>query len=151
MDDMLVKSREETSHVSDLAACFDIMTRFNLRLNPKKCAFVVRGGKYLGYMVTRRGIEPNPEKVRAILDMQPPTTITEVQRLTGRMAALSRFLSKSADRALPLFEVIKRREGFEWTSKCQAAFEELKKYLLSPPLLSKLEACKTLYLYLSVT
>lgn len=81
--------------------------------------------------------------------MQPPTTIMEVQRLTGRLATLSRFLSKSADRVLPFFEVIKQREGFVWTPEYQAAFEDFKNYLLSPPLLSIPEAGEVLYLYLS--
>lgn len=79
--------------------------------------------------------------------MQPPTTIKEVQRLTSGLAALCRYLSKSTGRSLPFFEVIKRREGFLWTAECQEAFGDLKKYLLSLPLLSKLEAGETLFLY----
>lgn len=115
VDDMLVKSREEATSADYLAAFFQIMTKFNLKLNPKKRAFAVQGGKFLGYMVTQRGIEPNPEKVKDILEMQPPTSITEVQRLTSRLAAFSRILSKSTDRVFLFFEVIKCREGFIWT------------------------------------
>lgn len=89
VDDMLVKSKEEREHVKDLPDYFSIMKKYNLRLNPNKCAFAVRGGKFLGYMVTRRGIEPNPEKVNSILDMQPPKNLKEMQRLIGRLAALS--------------------------------------------------------------
>ncbi|XP_019167796.1 PREDICTED: uncharacterized protein LOC109163501 [Ipomoea nil] len=151
VDDLLVKSKEAPENSRDLKACFQLMERYKLRLNPKKCAFAVRGGKFLGYMVTQRGIEPNPEKIKAILDMQPPTNLLEIQKLTGRLAALSRFLSKSAKRSLPFFEVIKRREGFEWTPECQASFEELKKYLLSPPLLAKPKEGETLYLYMAVS
>ncbi|XP_019194876.1 PREDICTED: uncharacterized protein LOC109188702 [Ipomoea nil] len=82
VDYMLVKSREEDKHAEDLADCFKVMIKYNLRLNPKKCAFAVQGGKFLGYMVTKRGIEPNPEKVQAIIDMQPPTTVKDLQCLT---------------------------------------------------------------------
>ncbi|XP_019157957.1 PREDICTED: uncharacterized protein LOC109154680 [Ipomoea nil] len=151
VDDMIVKSRKATSHAEDLSEVFSIMKKFNLRLNPKKCTFAVDGGKFLGFMVTRNGIEPNLEKVRTILDMEPPRSIKEVQRLNGRLAALGRFLSKSAERSLPFFQILKKSKGFEWTPDCQKAFEELKKYLLSPPLLAKPEAGETLILYLGVS
>ncbi|XP_031111906.1 uncharacterized protein LOC116015878 [Ipomoea triloba] len=151
VDDMLVKSKDERTHAGDLASTFAIMEKYNLRLNPKKCAFAVRGGKFLGYMVTRKGIEPNPEKVKAILDMQPPGTLKELQRLTGRLAALNRFLSKSADRALPFFEAMKKREGFRWTEECQKSFDELKDYLQTPPLLSTSKEGEVLFLYLAAS
>jgi len=111
VDDMIVKSVEANSHVNDLAEVFSIMKCFNLRLNPKKCTFAVHGGKFLGYMVSKRGIEPNPDKVKAILEMEPPRSLREVQRLNGRLAALSRFLSKSAEKSLPFFSILKKNKG----------------------------------------
>ncbi|XP_031107130.1 uncharacterized protein LOC116011849 [Ipomoea triloba] len=108
-------------------------------------------GKFLGFMVTRNGIEPNTEKVKTILDMEPPRSIKEVQRLNGRLAALGRFLSKSAERSLPFFQILKKNKGFEWTPECQSAFDDLKKYLLPPPLLAKPEAGETLLLYLGIS
>ncbi|XP_019159880.1 PREDICTED: uncharacterized protein LOC109156477 [Ipomoea nil] len=151
VDDMLVKSREETNHAEDLAGCFQVMLIYNLRLNPKKCAFAVQGGKFLGYMVTKRGIEPIPEKVQAIIDMQPPSTVKDLQRLTGRLATLSRFLSKAADKAVPFFEAIKKKEGFVWTAECQQSFEELKRYLSTPPVLSTPQVGEPLFLYLAAS
>lgn len=74
-----------------------------MRLNPKKCTFGVRTRKFLGYMVSNEGVQANPAKVEAIQNMHPPKNVMEVQRLTGQIAALSRFLSKSAERALPFF------------------------------------------------
>ncbi|VFQ89720.1 unnamed protein product [Cuscuta campestris] len=150
VDDMIVKSKEARDHVRDLEEVFEIMMKVNLRLNPKKSTFAVEGGKFLGHMVSRKGIEANPEKVRAIMEMEPPKTAKEVQRLTGRLAALNRFLSKLAEKAHPFFAVIKKRAAFEWTQECQEAFEELKRYLSSPPVLSKPEPGDVLTLYLAI-
>ncbi|CAH9051511.1 unnamed protein product [Cuscuta europaea] len=148
VDDMIVKSKQATTHADDLQEIFEIMKEFKLRLNPKKCAFGVQGGKFLGYMVSRRGIEINPEKIQAIINMERPRNVKEVQRLMGRLAALSCFLSKSAERSLPFFQIMRKANSFKWTTECQEAFEELKRYLSSPPVLSKTKAGETLYLYL---
>ncbi|VFQ66040.1 unnamed protein product [Cuscuta campestris] len=139
------------NHPADMRATFDIMARYNLRLNPKKCVFAVRTGKFLGFMVTKRGIEPNPEKIRAITEMQAPTSVRDVQKLTCRLAALSRFLSRSVERSLPFFKVLKKANTFAWDEECQRAFEELKEYLASDIVLSKPEPGKTLYLYLGIS
>ncbi|VFQ69578.1 unnamed protein product [Cuscuta campestris] len=99
----------------------------------------------------RMCIEPNPEKVKAILDMEAPRSIKEVQRLTGKMAALGRFLSKSAEKSIPFFGTLKKVPEFQWTPECQATFEELKKYLLTPQVLAKPVKGEKLYLYLGVS
>ncbi|KAL0391024.1 UNVERIFIED_CONTAM: Transposon Ty3-G Gag-Pol polyprotein [Sesamum calycinum] len=99
IDDMLVKSEKEQDHIKDLEECFQILTTFGMKLNPAKCTFGVRGGRFLGYMISERGIEANPEKINAIMDMSPPKSIREVQKLAGRLAALNRFISRSADKA----------------------------------------------------
>ncbi|KAL0440020.1 UNVERIFIED_CONTAM: hypothetical protein Slati_2485000 [Sesamum latifolium] len=101
-------------------------------------------------MVTQRGIEANPLKIKAIIDMKAPTYLNEVQRLTGRIAALSRFISKSAEKSLPFFKTLRKAKTFEWGTPCQLAFEELKAYLARLPLLVKPSPGDTLYLYLSV-
>ncbi|KAL0457708.1 UNVERIFIED_CONTAM: hypothetical protein Slati_0398000 [Sesamum latifolium] len=88
-------------------------------------------------MVTQRGIEANPDKIKAIIDMEPPASINEVQRLTGRIATLSRFISKSAEKGLPFFKTLRKVKNFEWTKECQQAFEDLKTYLAKLPLLVK--------------
>ncbi|XP_019161153.1 PREDICTED: uncharacterized protein LOC109157769 [Ipomoea nil] len=103
VDDMIVKSTEANLHTDDLAEVFSIMQRCNLQLNPNMCTFGVHRGKFLGYMVSKKGIEPNPDKVKDILDMEPPRCLREVQRLNGRLAALGRFLSRSPERSLPFF------------------------------------------------
>ena len=119
-----------------------------MKLNPNKCAFGVTAGKFLGFMVSQRGIEVNLEKIRAIMELEPPKTIKEVQSLNGKIVALNRFVSKATDKCLPFFHIL--RKSFEWTDECQKAFEELKKYLSSPPLLSLSKLREELYLYLAI-
>ena len=94
VDDMLVKSVRENDHLNDLQETFDILRSYNMKLNPSKCMFGVTVGKFLGFMVSQRGIEVNPEKVRVILELEPPRTVKAVQSLNGKVAALNRFVSK---------------------------------------------------------
>ena len=108
MDNMLVKSKEEFAHLDDLKETFITLNQYQMKLNPSKCAFGVAPGKFLGFMVSQKGIEANPEKVRAILDMMSPKTIKEVQKLIGRIAALNRFVSKAMDKCLPFFKTLKQ-------------------------------------------
>ncbi|KAL0443945.1 UNVERIFIED_CONTAM: hypothetical protein Slati_2117200 [Sesamum latifolium] len=89
VDDMLVKSKQAHHHVEDLGETSAVLRKYQLKLNPGKCAFGVSRGRFLGFMVIQRGIEANPDKIKAIMDMGPPTSINEVQRLPGRIAALS--------------------------------------------------------------
>ena len=105
--------------------------------------------KFLGFMVSQRGIEVNSEKVRAIMKLGPLRTVKEVQSLNGKVVALNRFVSKATDRCLPFFRIL--RKSFEWTDECQKAFENLKKYLSSPPLLSPSRPGEELYLYIAVS
>ena len=131
VDDMLVKSQDEGRHLDDLQETFDTLRQYHMKLNPSKCAFGVSSGKFLGFMVSYRGIEANPDKIQAILDMKPPQNTKEIQSLTGRVAALNRFVSKATDKCLPFFKVLKK--AFEWTDECQRAFEELYLYLAVTP------------------
>ncbi|KAL0361487.1 UNVERIFIED_CONTAM: Retrovirus-related Pol polyprotein from transposon [Sesamum radiatum] len=148
---MFVKSKEAHHYVEDLDETFVVLRKYRLKLNLEKCAFGVSGGHLLGFMVTQRGIEANPDKIKTIMDMGPPASINEVQRLTGRIAALSRFISKSAEKGLPFFKIVKKVKNFEWTKECQHAFVDLKTYLARLPLLVKLVPGDTLYLYISAT
>ena len=145
---MLVKRLCEDDHLDNLRETFDTLRSYNMKLNPNKCAFGVTAGKFLGFMVSQRGIEVNLEKIRAIMELEPPKTIKEVQSLNGKIVALNRFVSKATDKCLPFFHIL--RKSFEWTDECQKAFEELKKYLSSPPLLSLSKLGEELYLYLAI-
>ena len=98
IDDMLVKSTTGDLHIAHLSKAFQILRSYNMKLNPAKCAFFVSAEKFLGFIVNHRGIEANPDKIKAVLDMPSPSRIKKVQRLTGRIAALSRFVSRASDK-----------------------------------------------------
>ena len=113
---MIVKSLHEEDHLDNLRETFNTLQSYNMKLNPNKCTFGVTAGKFLGFMVSQRGIEVNLEKIRAIMELEPPWTIKEVQSLNGKIAALNRFISRVTDRCLPFFHTLRR--SFEWTDKC---------------------------------
>ena len=131
IDDMLVKSTTTELHIAHLVEAFLILKEYNMKLNPVKCALGVSAEKFLGLIVNNRGIETNPDKIKAMLDMPSPSSIKEVQRLTGRIVALSRFVSRSNDKCRPFFQILKK--VFQWDARCEEAFIELKTYLSSPP------------------
>ena len=146
---MLVKSKEEEDHLDDFKETFNTLRQYSMKLNPLKCAFRVSLGKFLEFMVSQRGIEANPEKVRAILKMSSLRMTKEVQSFTRRVAALNRFISKATDKCLPFFKTLKK--VFAWTEECETAFQELKYYLSNPPLLSPSKEGEDLLLYLAVS
>jgi hypothetical protein len=129
VDDIVVASKNKGDHLADLVETFANMLDARLRLNPKKCVFGVRQGKTLGYLVSHRGIEANPTKIQAIINMTPPQSAMDVQRLTGRLAALNRFISKSAERSLPFLKTLCGAKDFAWGPEQAAAFESLKQHL----------------------
>ncbi|KAL2246102.1 UNVERIFIED_CONTAM: Retrovirus-related Pol polyprotein from transposon [Sesamum indicum] len=151
VDDMLVKSKRSQDHIEDLAQAFRSMRTYDMKLNPDKCTFGVRGGKFLGYMVSEQGIKANPEKIQAIMNLRSPTSIKEVQKLTGKIASLSRFISPSADRSLPFFKILRKAKNFTWTVECDQALQALKEYLTQPPLLANPKEGEILFLYLAVS
>ena len=106
IDDMVVKSKQVTEHLSDLGDVFSVLRKYKLRLNASKCSFGLSSGKFLGYTINYRGIKVNPNQIRAIHDFHPPQNPKEVQRLTGMIAALNRFISLSDDRYRPFFQLL---------------------------------------------
>lgn len=122
IDDMVVKSKVVSEHVGDLTNIFEILRKHKLRLNASKCSFGVDSGRFLGYMVTHRGIEVNPDQIKAINDLQALRNLKEVQKLTGMIAALNRFISRSVKRCRPFFRLLHKWQGFEWFEECAVAF-----------------------------
>jgi len=118
--------------IADLEELFTTIARYRLKLNPEKCVFGVEASKFLGFLLTERGIEGNPEKCVAIIVMRSPISVNEVQQLTGLMAALFRFVSAEGDKGHPYFQCLKRNNKFIWTKECEESFLKLKEYLATP-------------------
>ena len=106
IDDMLVKSKDEANHLDDQKETFSILRKYNMKLNPAKCVFVVASGKFLGFMVSQRGLEPNRDKVNAIIEVKSPKIMKEVQSLPRKVAALNRFVFKARNKCMPFFKVL---------------------------------------------
>ena len=122
IDDMLVKSKVASDHVAHLIDTFKILRAYCMKLKPLKCTFGVAFKKFLGFMVNQRGIEANPVKVQALIDMRSPSKTKEVQSLIERVATLNRFISKVTDKCLPFFDSLKGNKMFLWNDKCEQAF-----------------------------
>ena len=150
IDDMVVKSKVVFEHVGDLGNIFEILRKHELHLNAFKCSFGVGSGKFLGYMVTHRGIEVNPNQIKAIKSLQSPWNPKEVQKLTEMTAALNRFISRSVDRCRPFFLLMNKWKGFEWIEECTLDFRQLKEYLSHPPIMSSPEMDEVLFAYIAV-
>jgi len=116
--------------LDDLKETFDTLHSYNMKLNPSKCAFGVMVGKFLGFMVSQRGIKVNPDKIRAIMEMAPPRNIKEVQSLNGKVAVLNRFVLRATDKCLPFFCTLKK--SFEWTAECPTSIRGPKSIPLFP-------------------
>jgi hypothetical protein len=135
INDIVVKTRESHTFIEDLEETFANLRKVNIKLNPAKCAFGIPSGKLLGFLVSHRGIEANLDKVKAIKEMRPSCNLKEMQHLAGCMAALGHFIARSGEKALPFFKLMKRTGKFEWTPEADKAFIELKRYLMSPPIM----------------
>ncbi|RDX69353.1 Retrovirus-related Pol polyprotein from transposon 17.6, partial [Mucuna pruriens] len=151
VDDMVAKSEGGENHYETLGRVFKVLRRHQLRLNPEKCSFGVQAGRFMGFMLTERGIEANPEKCRAVISMRSPQNVKEVQQLMGRVAALSCFISRVSEIATPILNTLKKGRNFTWTPECEEAFLRMKAMLATPPVLVRPELGRPLYMYISVT
>ena len=120
VDDIAVMSKKRGDLIADLSETFANLREYQMKLNPAKCVFGVPAGKLLGFIVSQRGIEVNPEKIRAIQNIEKPSCLKDIQRLTGSVAAVSRFVSRLGDKALPLYKLLKKSDNFVWTEEAEA-------------------------------
>nr|GEV12251.1 reverse transcriptase domain-containing protein [Tanacetum cinerariifolium] len=154
VDDLVVKSYTEAEMMRDIKKTFRTLRKVNMKLNPKKCLFGLAEGVFLGYVITPEGIKPCPDKTAAVLQLPSSRTIKEVQSLNGNLASLNRFLSKSAEKSMPLFQTLKKyikKSDFHWTVKAEQAFQQLKQHLSEIPLLVAPKPQEGLIIYLSAT
>lgn len=150
VDDMLVKFVKSVYHIEDLRKTFDRTRLHQVSLNLSKCTFGVQFGKFLGYMISPKGIELNPEKLDAIERIRSPTCHKKVQSLNSRLVSLNRFLAKYGDNSFPFFEVLRANKKFEWMPECEEAFQNLKQNLMTLLPLAKPVKGDTIFLYISI-
>jgi hypothetical protein len=151
VDDIVVKTRKASDLLSDLEVTFRCLRAKGVKLNPEKCVFGVPRGMLLGFIVSERGIEANPEKIAAITNMGPIKDLKGVQRVMGCLAALSRFISRLGEKGLPLYRLLRKTERFTWTSKAKEALGNLKTFLTNAPILVPPAAGEALLIYIATT
>ncbi|RVW76199.1 Transposon Ty3-I Gag-Pol polyprotein [Vitis vinifera] len=151
IDAIVVKSKTREQHILHLQEVFYLLRKYGMKLNPSKCAFGVSAGKFLGFMVSQRGIEVSPDQVKAVMETPPPRSKKELQRLTGKLVALGRFIARFTDELRPFFLAIRKAGAHGWTDSCQSALERIKHCLVQPPILSNPIPKEKLYMYLAVS
>ena len=151
VDDVVVKTRHVDSLIDDLRLTFYNLRTYDIKLNPEKCVFCVPAGKLLGFILSGRGIEANPAKIRALSQLDIPKDLKQIQKLTGCVAALSRFISRLGEKALPLYRLLRRTEHFEWTDAATAGLEEIKAVLATNPVLAAPNLGEPMLLYIAAT
>jgi hypothetical protein len=151
VDDIVLKTRKADDLVSDLRIAFGCLRANRVKLNLEKCVFGVPRGMLLGYIVSQRDIEANPEKVAALEQMGLIRDLKGVQRVLGCLAALSRFISRLGEKGLPLYRLLKMHERFSWTAEAQEALDKLKASLTHAPILTPPQDSEPLYLYVAAT
>lgn len=134
VDDTLVKTMKRSTHIHELGLILDRMERFKLRLNPKKCAFGVTSRKLLHYIISKKGVEVDPEKVQAIMEMPPPKNISQMRSLQGRLQSIRCFISQLADKAQPSTKVLRKVIQYNWDEDCEQHLKQIKDYLSNPHL-----------------
>jgi hypothetical protein len=151
VDDIIVKMKKASDLLSNLETTFKCLRAKGVKLNPEKCVFGVPRGMLLGFIVSERGIEANPEKIAAITNMGPIKDLKGVQRVMGCLAALSRFISRLSEKGLPLYRLLRKTEHFTWTPKAEEALGNLKVLLSNVPILMPPAAGEALLIYVAAT
>ena len=150
VDNMIVKSKDKGSYTINLRKFFKRIKEYRLRLNPQKCTFRVIAKKLLGFLVSDRGIEVDPSKIKAILEMPSPKSEKEIRGFLGRLQYISLFIAKFTSTCEPIFKLLRKNEPHTWKDECQKAFELIKEYLLYLPILLPPQHGKPLLLHLSI-
>jgi hypothetical protein len=136
VDDVVVKTKQSGTLLDDLKETFANLRHYRMKLNPEKCTFGVQAGQLLGYIVSQQGIEANPSNIKAIEALEPPTELRDVQKFAGYLASLSRFVSQLREKAMPLYQLMKKTDHFVWSQRTDEAFKDLKRALSTAPILA---------------
>ncbi|XP_023743054.1 uncharacterized protein LOC111891220 [Lactuca sativa] len=154
VDDMVIKSPDEERILQDIEETFQTLEAVMMKLNPDKCTFGVEEGQFMGYYVTRQGVQPSPTKVDEFLETPSLNSLRDAQGLNGKLTTLSRFVSKSANKAMPLFHTLKgcmEKSNFQWTNEAEKALQKIKEALHELPTLATPIPGETLQMYLSTS
>jgi hypothetical protein len=151
VDDIVVKTRKASDLLCDLEVTFGCLRAKGVKLNPEKCVFGVPRGMLLGFIISKRGIEANLEKIAAITNMGPIKDLKGVQRVVGCLAALSRFISRLGEKGLPLYCLLRKAERFTWTPETEEALGNLKALLTNAPIVVPPAAGEALLIYVAAT
>src|SRR4051812_13112232 len=147
VDNIAIKNRHKGDHLRDLREVFDLMRSHQLKMNAAKSFLGVSSGKFLGFVVTSKGIHLDPEKISAIRDMEPPWSLKELRGLQGKLTYIRRFISNLSGRCQPFSKLMRKGVTFVWDQACQDAFNEIRHYLTTPPFLVPPTHGKPFFLY----
>jgi hypothetical protein len=151
VDNVVVKTKQSGTLLDNLKETFSNLRRYRMKLNPEKCTFGMPAGQLLGYIVSQRGIEANPSKIKAIEALEPPTQLRDVQKFAGCLASLSRFVSRLGEKAMPLYQLMKKTDHFVWSQRADDAFNDLKRALSTAPILDAPAPREPMLLYIVAT
>jgi hypothetical protein len=148
---MVVKTKQSSTLLDDLKETFANLRRYRIKLNPEKCTFGVPAGQLLSYIISQRGIEANPSKIKAIEALEPPTQLRDVQKFAGCLASLSQFVSRLGEKAVLLYQLMKKTDHFIWSQRAVDAFNDLKRALSTTPILAASAPREPMLLYIAAT
>jgi hypothetical protein len=151
IDDIMVKSTRTDDLIADLTETFNNLRRYQIKLNPTKCVFGVPSGYLLGFVISKYGIEGNPAKISSLVKLGKPECLKDVQKLAGRVAALSRFIPRLSEKAMPLYQLMRKTTPFEWNGEADAALTALKKVLSESPVLAAPKEKEPMLMYIAAT
>jgi hypothetical protein len=148
---MVMKTKQSGTLLDDLKETFANLRRYRMKLNPEKGTFGVPAEQLLGYIVFQQGNKPNPSKIKAIEALEPPTQLRDVQKFAGCLASLSRFVSRLGEKAMPLYQLMKKTDHFIWSQCADDAFNDLKRALSTAPVLAAPAPREPMLLYIAAT
>jgi hypothetical protein len=151
VDDVVVKTKQSGMLLDNLKETFANLRHYRMKLNPEKCTLGMPAGQLLGYIISQRGIEANPSKIKAIEALEPPTQLRDVQKFAGCLALLSQFVSWLGEKAMPLYQLMKKTDHFIWPQRADDAFNDLKRALSTAPILAALAPQEPMLLYIAAT
>ncbi|KAH9301728.1 hypothetical protein KI387_013311, partial [Taxus chinensis] len=147
VDDLLAKAKKRCDHPEVLCVILSRLIEYGVTLNPEKCVFGVTGGKLLGYIISSRGIDIDPTKIQAVLEMVPPSSESGIRSFLRKLGSIRRFIPDLSFAIHPINNLLKKYYSIDWTEDCNEAFNAVKRFLLSPPTLMPPKLDRPLILY----